>query len=125
MQCGTNVIEAGDLKKLLDCSILNESCELSFLFLVLSTQCSKDCGPYKRACEYGRMRGAQSLSMRMCTGMLFFTVCSLIFLKFPQLKIRVNQLNMLKNYCINFLTMKDTIFDTHGTIPIFSILYII
>jgi len=62
--------------------------------------------------------------LSMCTtgiGMLFFyparyfNVRALIFPKFLQVKNCANQLNMQKNLVLIFLTMKATIFDTHGS----------
>jgi len=43
-----------------------------------------------------------------------FWCSSLIFSKFLHVKNWPNQWNMQKNYCLDFLTMKATILDTHG-----------
>jgi len=85
-----------------------KSCELQFK--VHSVQ--RIVAPVMVHANTGANPGVQCLSLRRRTGMQYFNACALFFLKFPQLKIQVKQLNMPNKYCINFLTMKATIFDT-------------
>jgi len=66
------------------------------------------CTPYYTCTPY-----RTCTSMPVFTPKLLFNVRALIFSKFPQVKNQVYQKIMQKNIVSIFLTMKDTILDTH------------
>jgi len=69
-----------------DSKVVKSESEIIFS-LDKPTQCAKDCGPYNRACQYGRVFTHISHNV-------YFNACALIFFKLIWLKNWVKQLSM-------------------------------